>query len=487
MMNTIPFAFADALTTTSRMTTASASPFTFGGTSGGFRFDAASPSATTAATHITPRSFSFGATAPPVQPTPFSFGTRVTARVAPTSTNFLPVTASTTTSSSVNNTLSNLLSQPITTRSSPIIMTTSGTPIFPLSSITKQQQLPDLYRMGNTHQCVFNEECDITVNSRGACRYCRFKKCLSVGLDKDLVRGPYSHQDRARKKRKQKKSTDISDEKTLSLPVVIPTRNLLNNDRSLLTTNQWGLLSNVIHAYDDKSPVSTIRSTMTLQAAYPVKMRFKMAMDCFKHMTGSMYLSAGPFIKTMPEFVNMSIDDQGVLVERNIRSMSGVSGILVMREADVCTNPYYHNASVAIYGHQRIHQAMRIIAQTDNDGTLIKLMIPILALSTCSDILDTVVDDMTNITATPGGTRFFSNTLSLLKAQNIYVEMMFKYMLYRYGYNEASLRFSNLIKNCLDQNLMLTGDGDLRKHQQMVQEITEETERSLTLHDEPIE
>ncbi len=65
--------------------------------------------------------------------------------------------------------------------------------------------------------------------------------------------------------------------------------------------------------------------------------------------------------------------------------------------------------------------------------------------------------------------------------------MMFKYMLYRYGYNEATLRFSSLIKSCLDQTLVVSGDGDLRKHDAMVQAITEETERSLTLHDEVIE
>ncbi len=83
-------------------------------------------------------------------------------------------------------------------------------------------------------------------------------------------------------------------------------------------------------------------------------------------------------------------------------------------------------------------------------------------------------------TATPGGTRLFSNTLRLLEAQNIYAEMMFKYMLYRYGYHEATLRFASLIKSCLDQSLIVSGDGDLQKHHQMVQTITEETERSLT-------
>jgi hypothetical protein len=89
--------------------------------------------------------------------------------------------------------------------------------------------------------------------------------------------------------------------------------------------------------------------------------------------------------------------------------------------------------------------------------------------------------------ATPGGTRLFSNTSHLLQIQNVYVEMMFKYMLYRYGYNETALRFASLIKSCLDQNLMVSGDGYLKQHEQMVQKITEQTERSLILSDESME
>src|SRR5437763_440673 len=90
-------------------------------------------------------------------------------------------------------------------------------------------------------------------------------------------------------------------------------------------------------------------------------------------------------------------------------------------------------------------------------------------------------------TPTPGGTRLFSNTLRLLEVQNTYAEMMFKYMVYRHDYNEAALRFASLIKSCLDQNLMIFGDGDRQKHDEMVQTITKEPEESLTLHDEVIE
>ncbi|CAF4116529.1 unnamed protein product [Adineta steineri] len=333
----------------------------------------------------------------------------------------------------------------------------------------------------DTHQCVFTGNCDITMNSRGACRYCRLKKCFSIGLQKDLLRSSHAVQRHDKTKKKHKISTN---EATVSLSIVNTPLDLLNNDRSLLSINQWSLLSNVTHAYDDQSPLLTIRYTMASQLNYPAKLQCKMATDYFKRIASSLYLSAGPFIKTIPEFVHMSTSDQGILVERNIRSMSGFGGILVLREADLCQNPFYHNASVTTYGHELTHQAMKIVHNADIDGTLIKLMIPILALSTCSDIIDPDNYDGSGSTTTPGGTRLFSNTLHLLIAQNIYVEMMFKYMLYRYGYKESALRFASLIKSCLDQNLMVSDGDDLRQHDEMVQIITDETERSLVMDDE---
>ncbi|CAF4309525.1 unnamed protein product, partial [Adineta steineri] len=157
----------------------------------------------------------------------------------------------------------------------------------------------------------------------------------------------------------------------------------------------------------------------------------------------------------------------------------GFGAILVLRETDLCQNLFYHNASMAVYGRELTHQAMKIVQHADIDGTLIKLMVPILALSTCSDIIDPNYHESVGSTLSPGGTRLFPNTLHLLILQNIYVEMMFKYMLYRYGFKEAVLRFASLIKTCLDQNLMVCDGEDLRQHDEMVHSITEQAERLL--------
>ena len=61
---------------------------------------------------------------------------------------------------------------------------------------------------------------------------------------------------------------------------------------------------------------------------------------------------------------------------------------------------------------------------------------------------------------------------------------MFKYMIYRFGYQESALRFAALIKNFLDHSMCALRAEEIQKHVQIIQTIVEDTERSLTIQDE---
>ena len=71
------------------------------------------------------------------------------------------------------------------------------------------------------------------------------------------------------------------------------------------------------------------------------------------------------------------------------------------------------------------------------------------------------------------------NTKDLFQIQNKYVELMFKYMLYRYGYYQAALRFAALIKNFLYQSILTAEANGIIKHDQMMKTAVEEIERLL--------
>lgn len=61
--------------------------------------------------------------------------------------------------------------------------------------------------------------------------------------------------------------------------------------------------------------------------------------------------------------------------------------------------------------------------------------------------------------------------MNVLKTQNIYVEILFKYLINHYGYDEASKQFVNLISNFLQQIKYLHIGLIHEKHRQIAETI----------------
>jgi len=54
-------------------------------------------------------------------------------------------------------------------------------------------------------------------------------------------------------------------------------------------------------------------------------------------------------------------------------------------------------------------------------------------------------------------------------------------MIFRYGYEQASLRFAGLIKSSLDQSMCALHAEEIQKHEQLIKTVIQQTEQSLTL------
>ncbi|CAF0895849.1 unnamed protein product [Adineta steineri] len=313
------------------------------------------------------------------------------------------------------------------------------------------------------HQCVFNEKCDITINSRRACRYCRLQKCLAIGMQRELLRASHCRQGK-------------SDVKTVSL---LPPIDLRYNNRSVLTDNQWSHLSNIINAYNTKSPVGHVRQLLSTQSKHPIKVRFKMDKTYFLDIIISIYQSILPFVETLPEFQTMHIHDRRELIDRNLSYVGGFNSILVFRDAEVVSSTAFKNGFPSIYGSTIANDASNVAHRTDNDVTLIKLFIPVLLFSTSYyGLTSNTVNNSFQFNRTDMDS-IFSNTNRLFYIQNIYIEILFKYMIYRFGYYEASLRFAALVKSFLDQSMCILRAGEIQAHDQVIQTIVKKTEVAL--------
>jgi hypothetical protein len=178
-----------------------------------------------------------------------------------------------------------------------------------------------------------------------------------------------------------------SREKKISLPNIISPNNLLSNDRSLLTSEQWCRLSNIINIYNIKSPVSHIRDLLSNNSKNPMKIRLKMAKTNILEIIMSLYQAVLPFVETLPEFQSMKVYDRCELIERNLSSVGGFNGIIVFRDAEVTLSTAFKNGFPSVYGSKIVDESITVAHRTESDITLIKLLIPVVLFSTSFNVI----------------------------------------------------------------------------------------------------
>ncbi|CAF0862569.1 unnamed protein product [Rotaria sp. Silwood1] len=224
----------------------------------------------------------------------------------------------------------------------------------------------------STYQCKFDGQCDVNTRSRRGCRFCRMKKCLAVGMNKELFRS--AHSSRRINRTHVNGSTQLRNKVYVS--GTIQPLNLLCNDRSLLKFEQWSLLSNVIHCYDDYCPIPEIQKSMAVYSNCPPKYRLKIAAN-----------------KAVPQFAALSWTDRRNLIQRNIHQMGALHGAHVCQEGKFHDDPTNRGVAIAEYGVSLITLMLKAIELGIADRTLSKLFLLVMSFSTSSDMVQPSIDD----------------------------------------------------------------------------------------------
>jgi hypothetical protein len=209
-----------------------------------------------------------------------------------------------------------------------------------------------------------------------------------------------------------------------------------------LTSDQWTLLSNIIRCYDERNLVIRVRTLLEQKCSLPVKLRSKSA-DTLSLINEPMK-SILPLMDYSPHFRQLSLAARQRVQLHNVFFTGAFDGYFVARESNVFNNATYMTACSALYGTDYMNKCARDNQRLESNGNLIKLMLFVLIFSSnCSVVrFDHVHHDEHR--------RTHASTLELMQAQDIYVTMLWKYMVYLYGYNQAAVRFSSMIKSLLD-------------------------------------
>lgn len=240
--------------------------------------------------------------------------------------------------------------------------------------------------------------------------------------------------------------------------------------RAILDDRKWLYLKNIVQSYDTESPVARIRHLSAMHVRDPLKIRWKMSRHYLLDIMCLIYRSLFSFISTLPEYQSIPLDDKSLLMQRNFINISHFHGIILYRDADLLSNPIFSSSLSTLYGSDFADSTIRIIQRTEQDGTLTRLFIPILLFSTAFNVAypEDFHKDHESFDV------FFAGTRRLFYLQNLYLDMMFKYLIHRFGYSAASLRFASLVKTILDQSNSFSQTSQGEIHEQLMRTILDE-------------
>lgn len=239
-----------------------------------------------------------------------------------------------------------------------------------------------------------------------------------------------------------------------------------------MASNEWTLLSNILHAFDEESALCRFESSLSALTSLPPKLRSK-PIELLK-LVGQLYGSVGSLIERSPDFTSLPLDARQLFLKHNLYIIGIINGLFLGRELNVFDNTVVHNAIVGMYGPDYMIEMRRNIAKYDPNGSLIKILILILAFSSNCSIVSYDNEEHISI---------ISSSIHLVRIQNVYVTMLWKYLVYLYGYSAAAIRFSRLVKNAVDIMSTLKSPPQTENRNRVLETIVRETERKLVISD----
>ena len=249
----------------------------------------------------------------------------------------------------------------------------------------------------------------------------------------------------------------------------MPTLNLLRSDPSELTYDQWNLISNLVHCYEEHSVLLYIRNYIQEQTTLPIKMRCKTA--AIDKLFESILCGVGLFFKSNQDFLSLCSHDRPILLRSAMENAGTCGSILVYREVQLSDQPDMPQSIETIYGTIVKNLSKYLLDEVDRDMTFVKLGLAMFAFSTTNYSCYSTIgfDQLTNIK-------------DILRIQNMYAEVTWKYLLYKYNYAQTVIFFTNFIKTQLLINVAINEVRQSEHHKLIMGNLTEKINQHVTIN-----
>ncbi|UJR21532.1 hypothetical protein I4U23_024617 [Adineta vaga] len=303
--------------------------------------------------------------------------------------------------------------------------------------------------------CRFDGKCAVNERTRRQCPKCRLAKCFAVGMQKDLIR---TDEERAARLQLVKTNRLQRFEKSQQQMTSNLKKTLFQIDKSPLihlpTSNDWIQLTNIRNAYEHFCLNQLLHAEDEREEylnAQPIKCRLKE--HSFLNVLNVHLTSLTAFFRTtIPAFsIGMNGNDRQWLIRTNLRYLLLFSSMDLMNingnqlhfdETKAC-----HNVYLYVYGQDLVDRATDLLFRLNNligfDNIISKMMQIILFLSPSL---------VTNSVSIVNSYQPSLETIRhIFHSQEEYTQMLWSYLIYRYGEIKAQKLFISIIGHVLEQ------------------------------------
>lgn len=304
--------------------------------------------------------------------------------------------------------------------------------------------------------CRFGGVCPVNERTRRQCPTCRLAKCFQVGMQRDLIR---TEEERAARLQLVKANRLQRQEKLLQQKVFhndsLEKSSSSQWDKSHvrpLSSNDWIQISNIRSAFEHFCLYPILRAEEEREeylSTQPIKCRLKD--QSFLHVLNIRLKSLASFFRaTIPTFsIDLSTDDRQWLIRTNLRYLLLFLSMDLMNingnSLHFDSHRSCHAVYLYVYGSDLVQRGKDLTEKLNQlvgfDPAIDKLMQIILFLSPSlgTNYLKHISSFQPRL----------ETILHLFNSQDQYVQILWSYLVYRYGEIEAQKLYVSIIGQIL--------------------------------------
>jgi len=183
------------------------------------------------------------------------------------------------------------------------------------------------------------------------------------------------------------------------------------------------------------------------------------------------YKTSQEYLQSNEDLYTLSFDDRSDFLRNAAENVTCLGTIFCWNWSQIYNYKPFLQVVEKVYGHSLLPLIQHLLKFIDPDIAIAKLTLSLFAFSNNISIFSSNIKTK------------FTNTFEIFRIQNIYVEVMWRYLLYKYGYYQSIQRFINLIQCLLAATDVIFEAQNIQQHVNDIELLVERTELTLVLDD----